>query len=228
MKADGKYIVTPAFIEYYEEAESRLIENLFKVNHPYWNRAFFLSRPLFDRNTYLEIQDTVAHIRCGFENGIAIGQVTAKYQSTKFPDIWEGFKIDFSFDGEDLKIDVIDSFIPFEDAVWKLVQSSTIFYMNMCFFMDVAEIFEEKISPKGKLKVHNCKYQNKTKQPLTVLNANYLKTSKRTEGFKVRGHFRWQPCGPNRSERKLIFVDSFEKSGYTIQAKKDTILSAHK
>ena len=36
----------------------------------------------------------------------------------------------------------------------------------------------------------------------------------RTESFKVTGHWRFQPCGVGMLERKLIWIDTFEKSGY--------------
>ena len=35
-----------------------------------------------------------------------------------------------------------------------------------------------------------------------------------TEGFKVRGHFRLQPCGKERKENKLIWIEEFSKNGY--------------
>ena len=39
------------------------------------------------------------------------------------------------------------------------------------------------------------------------------------EEYGVRGHFRIQPCGPNKKETKLIWIDSFKKSGYIRGAK---------
>jgi hypothetical protein len=40
-----------------------------------------------------------------------------------------------------------------------------------------------------------------------------------SNAFNVRGHFRLQPCGPELKERKLIWIQDFQKSGYTRKAK---------
>jgi hypothetical protein len=50
------------------------------------------------------------------------------------------------------------------------------------------------------------------------LTSSYLKTIVRTEGFKVRGHWRWQAYGEGMKERKLIFINAFEKKGYIRRA----------
>ena len=43
----------------------------------------------------------------------------------------------------------------------------------------------------------------------------------REEGFSVRGFWRLQACGPNYSEHKLIYINSFEKQGYHRRARKE-------
>lgn len=42
-----------------------------------------------------------------------------------------------------------------------------------------------------------------------------------TEGFKVRGHFRLQPIGEARQDRKLIWIEEFDKSGYNRKATRE-------
>lgn len=61
---------------------------------------------------------------------------------------------------------------------------------------------------------------NKAPFPITYLDCSWLKTIVRTEGFLVRGHFRLQPCGEKRLERKLIYIEPFQKHGYTRTAKR--------
>ena len=61
---------------------------------------------------------------------------------------------------------------------------------------------------------------NKAPFPITYLDCSWLKTIVRTEGFLVRGHFRLQPYGEGRLERKLIYIEPFQKHGYTRTAKK--------
>lgn len=61
---------------------------------------------------------------------------------------------------------------------------------------------------------------NKAPFPISHLDSSWFRTIIRTEGFKVRGHFRLQPCGVGRKERELIYIQPYEKHGYTRTAKK--------
>lgn len=58
--------------------------------------------------------------------------------------------------------------------------------------------------------------------PITIVNSNWNVTSIRTEGFGVCGHFRLQPCGVNNGDRKMIFIEPFQKNGYVRHATKET------
>jgi hypothetical protein len=42
----------------------------------------------------------------------------------------------------------------------------------------------------------------------------------KSDSFKVRGHFRLQPFGSTKAQRKLIWINEFMKNGYTREAKK--------
>lgn len=59
---------------------------------------------------------------------------------------------------------------------------------------------------------------NTSKFGVTIVDSKWNKILIRTEGFGVRGHYRLQPCGPNHSERKLVWINAFEKHGYTRNA----------
>ena len=61
---------------------------------------------------------------------------------------------------------------------------------------------------------------NKAPFSITQLDSSWLRTIIRTEGFMVRGHFRLQACGVGLKERKLIYIEPYEKHGYTRTAKK--------
>ncbi len=75
------------------------------------------------------------------------------------------------------------------------------------------------------------KYLNENAVPVKIINSNWFTTIIRSEGFGVRGHFRLQPCGEGRNERKLIWIKDFVKNGYTRIAGKEsenlTTPSAH-
>lgn len=63
------------------------------------------------------------------------------------------------------------------------------------------------------------KYVNETKSNVQILDSNWFTTIVRSDGFHVRGHFRWQACGPGLKNRELIWVSDYDKDGYTSIAK---------
>ncbi len=44
-----------------------------------------------------------------------------------------------------------------------------------------------------------------------------------TDGFGVKGHFRLQPIGTERKQRKLIWIEQFKKQGYNRKATKELV-----
>lgn len=72
--------------------------------------------------------------------------------------------------------------------------------------------------PKTDGKVHNS-----SNYTVYVVDSTWNQLIIRTEGFAVRGHFRLQPCGENHADRKLIWVDAFEKHGYKRKPKAEII-----
>jgi len=93
-------------------------------------------------------------------------------------------------------------------------------FMKMLVFLHFSEISEVFLKPNGKIGSHSTgRYKNETKHPFIVVNTKWNITSIRTEGFSVRGHFRLQPCGKENQDRKLIFIEEFEKQGYVRKAK---------
>lgn len=76
----------------------------------------------------------------------------------------------------------------------------------------------EKSRNNGKTKKAG-KITNSSEFNVYVVDSSWNKIIIRTEGFAVRGHFRLQPCGEGFKDRKLIWVDAFEKHGYKRQPK---------
>ena len=58
--------------------------------------------------------------------------------------------------------------------------------------------------------------------PMSYLDCSWFRTIVRKEGFMVRGHFRMQPYKNEKREwdYKLIYIEPFQKHGYTRTAKK--------
>lgn len=65
-----------------------------------------------------------------------------------------------------------------------------------------------------------CKYNNKTKSDITIVDSTWFTTLIKSDGFKVRGHFRLQPY--KEQGKKLIWIQDFEKHGYTIKARMES------
>ena len=59
----------------------------------------------------------------------------------------------------------------------------------------------------------------KTNQKIDYLDCSWYTTIVRNEGFSVRGHFRLQPCGAGKKEKKLIYIHEFQKHGYIRRAR---------
>ncbi len=55
---------------------------------------------------------------------------------------------------------------------------------------------------------------------VTYINSTWFTKIVRSEGFSVKGHFRLQACGEGRRERKLIWINEFEKLGRISKARK--------
>lgn len=83
---------------------------------------------------------------------------------------------------------------------------------------DTEVVILEKGRNNGKSKSEG-KIANMTENTVYVVDSSWNKIIIRTDGFGVRGHFRLQPCGANMTDRKLIWIDAFEKHGYTRQPK---------
>lgn len=84
-----------------------------------------------------------------------------------------------------------------------------------------AEI-ETKIIEKNKQRKANVdskKFVNDTEVPVQIINSNWFVNIIKTEGFKVRGHLAFRAYGKGRKERKLVWINPYEKNGYTRKAK---------
>lgn len=86
-------------------------------------------------------------------------------------------------------------------------------------FLKYAEVEIKVINPLKKGDHIGVKYVNDTKVPIKILDSTYFTTISRTEGFGVRGHFRFQPCGEGLKNRRLQWISAYQKNGYTKVAK---------
>ncbi len=99
---------------------------------------------------------------------------------------------------------------------WVHMALVTLYFIHHC------EIEEKVITPNEKFRKYGVKYFNESKSPFTVLDCTWFTDLVRDTPFSVSGHWRWQPCGVNRSKQRLIFIEPFEKTGYHRTHKKNT------
>lgn len=89
--------------------------------------------------------------------------------------------------------------------------------MRILTFIEFGDI-EVKMLAAGKnngLPKKDGKITNGSNNTVYVVDSTWNLIVIRTDGFAVRGHFRLQPFGHNMADRKLIWIDAFEKHGYT-------------
>lgn len=97
------------------------------------------------------------------------------------------------------------------------------FIITFLCFLKYVEL-ETKVVEAGR-KIHHAgeKYKNDTKQRVEILDSSWFTTIIRSAGFMVGdetgGFFRMQQCGKGNAERKLVWIQPFEKHGYTRKAK---------
>jgi hypothetical protein len=91
----------------------------------------------------------------------------------------------------------------------------------MCFktFLKYAEVETKIVNAKRKEKHLGEKYVNETDYKVQILDSTYFTTISRTDGFGVRGHFRFQPWGPGLTQKRLQWIEAYQKEGYTKTAK---------
>lgn len=115
-----------------------------------------------------------------------------------------------------------------EETVIKDIDSKDQFMntaLSTCCAVEVFKKYapvETKNCPSKKTtKFDTFAYKNDTNFDITYLDCKWFTNLIQSNEFKVRGHFRLQPYGTKRTERKLIWIADFKKHGYTSRAKKE-------
>lgn len=88
-------------------------------------------------------------------------------------------------------------------------------------FIKYADIEVNILPPNKIVKDILCKYVNDTSSTIQFLDSTWFTTLIKSDGFKVRGHFRLQPKKKDGEwTKEIIWVKEFEKTGYLSHAKK--------
>lgn len=88
--------------------------------------------------------------------------------------------------------------------------------MGAVLFIKFSETESKITKPKEKIHFQTCRYYNDTDDTIHLYDCTWFTTLIKGEGFGVRGHFRLQPY---KNTKKIVWIDSYKKEGYTRKAK---------
>jgi hypothetical protein len=91
--------------------------------------------------------------------------------------------------------------------------------LTMILFFKYCDVETKVVESNKKTNHIGTKYVNETKSNIEIIDSTWFTTLVKSDGFHVRGHFRFQPCGQGLKDRKLIWVSDYDKDGYTREAK---------
>lgn len=91
---------------------------------------------------------------------------------------------------------------------------------TLLLFIKYCDIETKVTSPQNRrTNVAGQKYLNETDKRISILDSTWFTNLVVSGAFNVSGHLRWQHYGPGNSLKKLIWIDEFQKEGYTRKAK---------
>ena len=94
-------------------------------------------------------------------------------------------------------------------------------FLRLLIFFEYSDTEIKELKPNQKTGTkREGKYFNESNKNVTIVDSNWNNIIVRNEAFGVSGHFRLQPTGEGRKERKLIYISEFTKSGYIRGVKK--------
>lgn len=110
-----------------------------------------------------------------------------------------------------------------KETAEELIQQHILSLVLVAMFATYAEVEIKELLPNVKVKDSTGKYLNETLNNITYLDSKWFTTLVKSDGFLVSGHFRLQPKKKDGAwTKELIWIDSFEKEGYTAPARKLT------
>jgi hypothetical protein len=89
-------------------------------------------------------------------------------------------------------------------------------FVRLLIFTELSELESVTLAPKQSVGTKKQgKMLNESNSSVVVVDSTWNKIIHREQGFKVSGHLRLQPYGPEMKYRRLQYIDDFEKTGYT-------------
>lgn len=112
----------------------------------------------------------------------------------------------------------------FPNEIYPFTENTWIEIIRMIIFTELQELETVTLNPNQSVGTRKQgKFKNESKSRVVIVDSLWNKTLVRENGFLVSGHARLQGFGVGMQQRKLIWIDTFEKHGYVRQAKKTTV-----
>lgn len=215
LKRSDKNVLSQLFLNYYisllkEKGYRKLVfsqksrDNL--VNYVISKEIRFdVLRSLPNRKDVVMIDDVTCFKYRKTEKEVVILYYYKNYDSNH--EDWIGVKY-ARFDLEENKVfGYEDSHIKDDtDMIYELFMK-TITYIELT---PVTLLIVNGGEKKGDI-LRNNLIKNESKLSVIQVNTNWNTRVIKVDSFKVRGHWRLQPCGKGRSQYKYIYIDMFEK-----------------
>lgn len=110
--------------------------------------------------------------------------------------------------------------IPLSDRTPRAIDKFAQILATRYFVENVQTKTKVMLPPKSKTKHDSQLHKNETSFGVTVLDAHWFTTIIQPHPFNVKGHIRKQRCGPGWKQVKDVYIETFEKRGYTSKFKK--------
>ena len=94
-------------------------------------------------------------------------------------------------------------------------------FIQYLMFLEFSELETVVLKPNSKIGTRkDGRYFNESREDIVIVDSTWNKIMVKTGEFGVSGHLRFQPSGEGRTQRKLIYIREYTKSGYTRNASK--------
>lgn len=138
-----------------------------------------------------------------------LAEFNQKNPVPQFDAKWYFFSIHLAEDSYSLPPQVV---APFTKDTW-------IEFIKMIIFTELSELETVVLEPNQKTGTKKTgRYLNDSKSRVVIVDSAWSKKLIKSDGFLVSGHTRLQSYGAGNKYRKPIWIDSYEKEGYTREA----------
>lgn len=205
---DSIYILSKNFIEAFEIAETKLLKSDLWSQIEECNRCYIIGKSA----EVILVQIAPIHK----DKKIHLGIIIFTDNTLR---VCENIVVSYGFVDVAGRVSIQKG--GFESKINEFDNGHYLHVLLISLFIKYAEVEIKFLPANKKVKDEKQKYVNDTNCPVTFLDSKWFTTLVKSDAFKVRGHFRLQPKKKNGEwTKELIWINDFEKSGYTAPARK--------